>query len=112
MKEDVNILMELVMNGVQRLWEEVLEQEVTDHFSRDHYELRLENELHPGYRNGYETMKMKTAEGGKSSPREGDIGAIYVQGCSSFRGATSTSAIFFFNPFLTSNYFKDHHLNV
>lgn len=60
---EVSILTELVKKGVQRILQEALEQEVTDHLGRGHYERHREEELHCGYRNGYEPKKVKMAEG-------------------------------------------------
>ena len=58
---EVNILTELVKKGVQHLLQEALEQEVTDHLGRGHYERCREEAIHRGYRNGYEPKRMKTA---------------------------------------------------
>jgi transposase-like protein len=58
-----NILTELVKKGVQHLLQEALEQEVTDHLGRGHYERRREEEPHQGYRSGYEPRGVKTSEG-------------------------------------------------
>ena len=62
-KEEINLLNELVKKGVQHLLQEALEQEVTDHLGRGHYERRKEEEPHRGYRSGYEPKRVKTAEG-------------------------------------------------
>jgi len=61
-KGDGSILTELVTKAVQRVLQEALEQELTDHLGRDHYERRREEEPHRGYRNGYEPKRVKTAE--------------------------------------------------
>jgi len=53
----------LLMLGAQRLAQEALEQEVTDHLGRGHYERREDDEEHRGYRNGYRPAAMDTAEG-------------------------------------------------
>jgi putative transposase len=60
---EVNILTELMKKGVQRLLQEALEQEVTDHLGRGHYERQPDNGPHRGYRNGYEPKRLKTSEG-------------------------------------------------
>jgi transposase-like protein len=60
---EVNILTELMKKGVQRLLQEALEQEVTDHLGRGHYERHPDNGPHRGYRNGYEPKRLKTSEG-------------------------------------------------
>ena len=62
-KGEENILTELVKKGVQHLLQEALEQEVTDHLGRGHYERYQGNELHRGYRRGYEPKGVKTSEG-------------------------------------------------
>ncbi len=53
----------LLMLGAQRLAQEALEQEVTDHLGRGHYERREDDQEHRGYRNGYRPAAMDTAEG-------------------------------------------------
>ena len=63
LKGEGNILTELVSKAVQRVLQEALEQELTDHLGRGHYERRGEEEPHRGYRNGYEPKRVKTAEG-------------------------------------------------
>jgi len=60
---EVNILTELMKKGVQRLLQEALEQEVTDHLGRGHYERQPGDRPHRGYRNGYEPKRLKTSEG-------------------------------------------------
>jgi putative transposase len=47
----------------QHLLQEALEQEVTDHLGRGYYERLREEELHRGYRSGYEPRAVKTSEG-------------------------------------------------
>jgi transposase-like protein len=53
----------LIRLGVERLVQELLEQEVTDYLERDHYQRRQPQQEHRGYRNGYEPGRMRTAEG-------------------------------------------------
>ena len=60
---EVNILTELMKKGVQRLLQEALEQEVTDHLGRGHYQRHPDDGPHRGYRNGYEPKRLKTSEG-------------------------------------------------
>jgi transposase-like protein len=48
--------------GVERLVQEMLEQEVTDHLEREHYDRRRSEQEHRGYRNGYERGRIRTAE--------------------------------------------------
>lgn len=43
--------------------QELLEEEVRDYLERDHYERRQPGEVHRGYRNGYRTTELDTAEG-------------------------------------------------
>jgi putative transposase len=62
-RDDANILKELVSKALQRVLQEAVEQEVTDHLGRERYERRREDEPHRGYRNGYEPNRVKTAEG-------------------------------------------------
>jgi putative transposase len=49
--------------GVERLVQELVEQEVTDYLGRDHYQRRRPEQDHRGYRNGYEPGRIRTAEG-------------------------------------------------
>jgi transposase-like protein len=49
--------------GVERLAQELLEQEVTDYLDREHYQRRQPEQEHRGYRNGYEPGRIRTAEG-------------------------------------------------
>jgi transposase-like protein len=47
--------------AVERVVQEMLEQEVTDFLGRERYERR--GQAQQGYRNGYESGRMRTAEG-------------------------------------------------
>lgn len=58
-----NVTSALVRLGVERLVQELLEQEVTDYLEREHYQRRRPEQEHRGYRNGYEPGRMRTAEG-------------------------------------------------
>jgi len=49
--------------GVERLVQEMLEQEVTDYLGRGHYQRRQPEQEARGYRNGYEPGRMRTSEG-------------------------------------------------
>lgn len=49
--------------GVERLVQELVEQEVTDYLERGHYQRRQPEQEHRGYRNGYEPGRLRTAEG-------------------------------------------------
>jgi putative transposase len=62
-KGEGNLLTELVSKAIQRVLQEALEQELTDHLGREPYQRRCEEEAHRGYRNGYEPKRVKTAEG-------------------------------------------------
>jgi transposase-like protein len=53
----------LIRLGAQRVVQELLEQEVTDHLERGHYERVDATEPHRGYRNGYKPRQLRTAEG-------------------------------------------------
>jgi putative transposase len=53
----------IVRLGVERLVQELLEQEVTDYLEREHYQRRQPEQEHRGYRNGYEQGRIRTAEG-------------------------------------------------
>jgi putative transposase len=53
----------VVRLGIERLVQEMVEQEVTDYLERGHYERRRPEQQHRGYRNGYEPGRMRTAEG-------------------------------------------------
>ena len=49
--------------GVERLIQEMLEEEVKDYLGRDHYVRRAPGQEHRGYRNGYEPGRVRTGEG-------------------------------------------------
>jgi transposase-like protein len=49
--------------GVERLLQEMLEQEVSDYLGREHYQRRKPEQEARGYRNGYEPGRMRTSEG-------------------------------------------------
>jgi transposase-like protein len=53
----------VVRLGIERLVQEMVEQEVTDYLERGHYERRRPEQEHRGYRNGYEPGRIRTAEG-------------------------------------------------
>jgi transposase-like protein len=48
---------------VERLVQELLEQEATDYLERGHYQRHQPEQEYRGYRNGYEPRRMRTAEG-------------------------------------------------
>jgi putative transposase len=49
--------------GVERLIQEMLEEEVKDYLGRDHYVRRAPGQEQRGYRNGYEPGRLRTGEG-------------------------------------------------
>jgi transposase-like protein len=59
--EDVTSL--VVRLGIERVVQEMVEQEVTDYLERGHYQRRRPEQEHRGYRNGYEPGRIRTAEG-------------------------------------------------
>jgi putative transposase len=60
-EEDVTTT--VIRLGVERLVQELVEQEVTDYLEREHYQRRRPEQEHRGYRNGYEPGRMRTSEG-------------------------------------------------
>jgi putative transposase len=60
---DEDVTSTVIRLGVERLVQEMLEQEVTDYLEREHYERRRPEQEHRGYRNGYEPGRIRTAEG-------------------------------------------------
>ena len=60
-REDQDLLSMLVHKSVRKLIQEILEQEVEDYLGRGYYERG--GGKRRGYRNGYETKKLGTAEG-------------------------------------------------
>jgi len=60
---EADIASTLIRLGAQRVVQELLEQEVTDHLDRGHYERTEPVEPHRGYRNGYKQRQLRTAEG-------------------------------------------------
>jgi putative transposase len=55
-EEDVTTVISRL--GVERLLQEMLEQEVTDYLGREHYQRQQVEQEHRGYRNGYEPGRM------------------------------------------------------
>ena len=49
--------------GIERVVQEMVEQEVTDYLECGHYQRRRPEQEHRGYRKGYEPGRMRTAEG-------------------------------------------------
>ena len=60
-EEDVTSM--VIRLGIERVVQEMVEQEVTDYLERDHYQRRRPEQEHRGYRNGYEPGRIRTAEG-------------------------------------------------
>lgn len=60
--EDRNLLDSVLRRGMGLILQEMLEAEATEYLGRGHYERNGEGGRR-GYRNGYEPMKVKTAEG-------------------------------------------------
>jgi transposase-like protein len=58
-----NLLSTLVRLGAQLMVQEMLERETTEQLGRAHYQHRKPGEPLRGYRNGYETGRLRTAEG-------------------------------------------------
>jgi transposase-like protein len=49
--------------GIQRVVQEMAEQDVADYLQREYYEHRRPEQEHRGYRNGYAPGRIRTAEG-------------------------------------------------
>ena len=60
-EEDITSM--VVRLGIERVVQEMVEEEVTDYLERGHYERRRPEQEHRGYRNGYEPGRIRTAEG-------------------------------------------------
>jgi transposase-like protein len=60
---DGSVVGELIRLGAQRFVQELVEREVTSFLGRDHYERRESGKELRGYRNGYRTKTVATAEG-------------------------------------------------
>jgi putative transposase len=59
--KDEDVLGLLIERSLKMMFHKILEKEVRDYLGRDHYERGAGNR--EGYRNGYETKRLKTAEG-------------------------------------------------
>lgn len=62
-ESESDITTTIIHLGIERLIQEMLEEEVKDHLGRDRYERRAPDQEHRGYRNGYEPGRMRTGEG-------------------------------------------------
>jgi len=60
---EVDITSTILQLGMERLVQELIEQEVSDYLGREHYQRRQPEQEHRGYRNGYEPGRVRTAEG-------------------------------------------------
>lgn len=60
---DGDVTCAVIRLGIERVVQEMLEQEVTDYLGREHYQRRQADQEHRGYRNGYEPGRLDTAEG-------------------------------------------------
>lgn len=58
---DGDLLNQIIKQAASLILQEFLEQEASDYLGRGHYERKAEGQ--PGYRNGYEPARLKTAEG-------------------------------------------------
>ena len=58
---EADIASALIRLGAQRVIQELLEQEATDHLERSHYERAEAGAPHRGYRNGYKQRHIHTA---------------------------------------------------
>ena len=61
--DEGEITTRVIRLGVERLIQEMLEEEVKDYLGRDHYPRRAPEQEHRGYRNGYEPGRVRTGEG-------------------------------------------------
>lgn len=57
------VVSEVMRKGAAIILQELLEQEVGEFLGRDHYERRKDAQTRAGHRNGYEPLRVKTAEG-------------------------------------------------
>jgi transposase-like protein len=80
---------ELLKLAAQRVIQEALEQEVTDYLGRERYERRNPGQL--GWRNGYESGRIRSAEGeiGVQVPQVRGLGAPYQSRLMSFLAGNS-----------------------
>lgn len=53
----------IIRMGVERLLQEMLEEETKDYLGRGRYERRAPDQAHRGYRNGYELGHIRNGEG-------------------------------------------------
>jgi transposase-like protein len=60
---DEGMVTTIIRLGVERLIQEMLEEEVKDYLGREHYARRAPDQEHLGYRNGYEPGRVRTGEG-------------------------------------------------
>jgi putative transposase len=60
---DADVTGLVIRLGIERVVQEMVEQEVTDYLEREHYQRRRPEQEHRGYRNGYVPGRIRTAEG-------------------------------------------------
>jgi transposase-like protein len=60
---ELDITSTILQLGMERLVQELVEQEVSDYLGREHYQRRQPGQEHQGYRNGYEPGRVGSAEG-------------------------------------------------
>lgn len=60
---ETDITSTILQLGMERLVQELVEQEVSDYLGREHYQRRQPGQEHRGYRNGYEPGRVRSAEG-------------------------------------------------
>jgi transposase-like protein len=60
---DEEMVTTVVRLGVERLIQEMLEEEVRNHLGHDHYAGQAPDQEHLGYRNGYEPGRIRTGQG-------------------------------------------------
>ncbi len=56
-----DLFSQLIRKSISKIIQESLEQEISDYLGRDYFERKANSQQ--GYRNGYESRKLKTAEG-------------------------------------------------
>jgi transposase-like protein len=60
---EAEVTSQVVRLGIERVVQDMVEQEVSDHLERGHHQRRWPEQEHRGYRNGSELGRIRTAEG-------------------------------------------------
>jgi hypothetical protein len=60
---DADVTSLIIQLGIERVVQEMVEQEGADYLERDHCQRRHPEQEHRGYRDGYEPGRLRTAEG-------------------------------------------------